>query len=237
MVAVFQYIFILLKVITLCENPRGAECVLTVLIHMEYTLVKCGWLCMMTRAAVFVSSCSSRARWRRVARGDSQGEPLPFTLPFHFSLLPHFLSLSSLLPSSLLPLSSLPFSHFPSPTFPSLSPSCGYFFPQAHVVCVVYDLTDEDALDRVSQTLSHVTSVMWSCHNLPTHTVWQCSVTRVTTILKCMNWLNSACQLVHIVSNRTNLAVSHIVTYIVLSHVTYTWPCLTYMTSRPEDYF
>lgn len=61
---------------------------------------------------------------------------------------------SFLLPSSSsLPLSS-PSPLSPSPTFPPLSPSCGYLSPQAHVVCVVYDLTDEDALDRVSQTLS-----------------------------------------------------------------------------------
>ena len=151
MAAVFQYIFILLKVITSCENPRGAECVLTVLIHMEYTLVKCGWLCMMTRAAVVVSPHAAQEQDEDVLQEEiAKVNPSPSLFPSTSLFFPTF----SLSPPSSLPLSS-PSPLSPSPTFPPLSPSCGYFFPQAHVVCVVYDLTDEDALDRVSQTLSH----------------------------------------------------------------------------------
>lgn len=164
-------------------------------IHVVRRIIYCSGVCVIVHddqtSCVCVSLCSSRARWRRVARRDSQGEPhrlLSFFLPSLPSLSPTSLSPLSYLHPYFFLLSSISL-FFPSPPsifffpfpFPSLSLSsllppsllacsCAYFFPQAHVVCVVYDLTDENALDRVS--LCHMTCNF--CHvilSLTTNTV------------------------------------------------------------------
>ena len=128
MAAVFHfpwYVFVLLKVITSCENPRGAECILTILIHMEYTLVKCGLLCMTTKAAVFASSHVAQEQDEDVLQEEiAKVNPSPL---FSYLPLPSSFPLSLSPPSSLplsLPLPSfslLLFLLFPSPSFP-LSP-------------------------------------------------------------------------------------------------------------------